>query len=44
MGVDNDISHASPEIPDIETYEWLKEFKADLILVMAYGHILKESF
>ena len=41
---DNDIPHASPEIPNTATYEWLKEFKADLILVMAYGHILKESF
>ena len=38
------ISCRSPEKPSDIECEWLREQKIDLILVMAYGHILKKSF
>ena len=38
------ISCRSPEKPSEVECEWLRELKIDLILVMAYGHILKKSF
>ena len=34
----------SPEKPTNEDCDWLLEEKIDSILVMAYGHILKNSF
>ena len=40
----NSISSRSPQkLSDIEC-DWIKDLKVDLILVMAYGHILKKSF
>ena len=38
------ISCRSPEKPSDLECDWLREQNIDLILVMAYGHILKKSF
>jgi methionyl-tRNA formyltransferase len=38
------ISCRSPEKPSDLEVDWLREQNIDLILVMAYGHILKKSF
>lgn len=34
----------SPLKPSLEDVEWLQEMGTDLVLVMAYGHILNEQF
>jgi methionyl-tRNA formyltransferase len=40
----NSIPCHSPEKPGAEDCDWLREQKIDILLVMAYGHILKNSF
>ena len=40
----NSIPCRSPEKPSDLECDWLREQKIDLILVMAYGHLLKKSF
>jgi methionyl-tRNA formyltransferase len=40
----NSIPCHSPEKPGADDCDWLKEQKIDILLVMAYGHILKKSF
>lgn len=39
----NKINLLKPQKPDINTSEWIKELGCDLILVMAYGHILRQN-
>ena len=41
---ENSIPCESPEKPSIDECEWLKAKNVDILLVMAYGHILKENF
>jgi methionyl-tRNA formyltransferase len=39
----NSIPLLKPNVPDNATASWLKSIGCDLILVMAYGHILREN-
>ena len=40
----NSLEVRTPEKPTRNEIEWLKEIDADLVLVMAYGHILSQEF
>ena len=40
----NSVEIRTPEKPTRNEIEWLKEIDADLVLVMAYGHILSQEF
>ena len=41
--VESSVPVRDPQKPGIEEVTWLKELGVDLILVMAYGHILKQA-
>ena len=41
---ENSIPCESPEKPSIDECEWLKAKNVDILLVMAYGHILRREF
>ena len=41
--VENGIPVMDPEKPGAEIVEWIAGLGADLILIMAYGHILKDD-
>ena len=40
----NSVEVRTPEKPTQNEIEWLKEIAAELVLVMAYGHILSQEF
>ena len=42
--IESSVPVRDPQKPGIEEVTWLKELGVDLILVMAYGHILKQAF
>ena len=41
--IESSVPVRDPQKPGIEEVTWLKELGVDLILVMAYGHILKQA-
>ena len=43
-GITREIEVKTPNKPDMEEIHWLKNTRVDLVLVMAYGHILNQKF
>ena len=41
--LDHELTLLRPEKPDAELLDWIKKQRIDLAVVMAYGHILKQS-
>ena len=42
--MDHSIDHRDPISPGMEEITWLESLRIDLLLVMAYGHILRQPF